>query len=142
VLNKSRLQAIAHVLFLYAKKSSPATAIPQPVSRAFQRCVVSTGRRFLGPQHQARRACASYCSRALHVRSETFFFYAIKSSPATAIPQPVSRAFQRCVMSTGRRFLGPQHQATRASVSYCQCNTSVRCIWAVKLFFCAQKKAA
>ena len=59
--------------FFYAKKSSLTTAMTLLMSRAFQRCVVSTGSRFLGPQHQARRACASYCPRALHVRIETFF---------------------------------------------------------------------
>ncbi len=114
MLNKLRLQAIAHVrclrcmcavkLFFLCKKSSPATATTMPKSRAFQRCVVSTGMRFLGPQHQARRACASYCPRALHVRSETFF-------------------------SMHNKCVEPARTIARA-----------RCMCAVKIFFLCTKK--
>ena len=106
-------------LFFYAKTSNLAAAMTIVMSRALQRCVVSTGSRVLGPQHQAPRASASHCTRALHVCSETFFFYAKTSNLAAATALSMSRALQRCVVSTGSRVLGPQHQAPRASASHC-----------------------
>jgi hypothetical protein len=118
-----------------SQTSKTTTTVTLPVSRAFFRAVVSTGRRFLGPQLQEARARASYCPRALHVRSETFFLLK-KSSLTTAMTILMSRAFQRCVVSTGRRFLGPQLQEARARASYCLRALHVRS----ETFFLHKKK--
>ena len=50
---------------------------------------------------------ASYCPRALHARTETFFLYAKKSYLAAATTLPMSWALQRAVVSTGRCSFGP-----------------------------------
>ena len=93
------------------------------ISRASKRAVWVTRRVNImpaAPSASSLAASASYCTRALHVCSETFFFYAKTSNLAAATTLSMSRALQRPVGSTRRVHIGPEAHAvvTRSKRSY------------------------